>query len=491
MSEDERPQNAYRTRILVVDDEKRIRDGCHSILTSSGFEVEVAENAYAGLGRIEEKHFDIILLDLMMPGLRGIDLLDHVKARHPDTLVIVITGYATLEHAIEAMKKGAFDFISKPFSPEDLRMVIGRAIEYIRTLEDIAHEKSRMRVLINHISDGVMATDGQKRVALANPAFLRLIGHRGEDTIGTPVQELIHEEKVLKMVDEVLAMPPDQFSELTEEFNKGALAEDKDTVVAVRCVPFRDRLNRNLGTVTVMHDITALKKMDKMKSDFVSMVAHEIKSPMNSVLAMVKVIQDGLAGDLTEKQKEILGRVSEKIRGLSDLAAELLDLSRIESGLITLEKEKLQVGSLLTEQMAFAQTKAQSKGIVLELKSAPDLPPILANKRTIEEVIANLLTNAVKYTPEGGTVTVSAEAERDYVHISVKDTGFGMTAEDLGRIFERFYRVKNDRTRFIAGTGLGLAIVKSIVEAHHGSVKVESEIDRGSTFHVLLPVMLT
>ena len=124
------------------------------------------------------------------------------------------------------------------------------------------------------------------------------------------------------------------------------------------------------------------------------------------------------------------------------------------------------------------------------MKSAPDLPPILANKRTIEEVIANLLTNAVKYTPEGGKVTVSAEAERDYVHLSVKDTGFGMTEEDLGRIFERFYRVKNDKTRFIPGTGLGLAIVKSIVEAHHGNVRVESEIDRGSTFHVLLPVML-
>ena len=260
MSENEKSQTAYRTRILVVDDEKRIRDGCHSILASEGFEVEVAENAYAGLGHIEERHFDIILLDLMMPGLRGIDLLDHVKARHPDTLVIVITGYATLEHAIEAMKKGAFDFISKPFSPEDLRVVISRAIEYIRTLEDIAHEKSRMRVLINHLSDGVMATDGQKRVALANPAFLKMIGHRGEDTIGIPVQDLIQEEKLLRMVDEVLAMPPDRFSELTEEFNKGVLAEDKDTVLAVRCVPFRDRLNRNLGTVTVMHDITALKK---------------------------------------------------------------------------------------------------------------------------------------------------------------------------------------------------------------------------------------
>jgi len=489
MKDDTKSQTAYRTRVLVVDDEKRIRDGCRSILTLGGFEVGLAENGYAGLKKIEEEHFDIILLDLMMPGLRGIDLLEHVKARHPDTLVIVITGYATLEHAVEAMKKGAFDFISKPFSPEDLRAVIARAIEYIRSLEDIAHEKSRMGTLIRHLLDGVMATDGEKQVALANPAFLKLTGYRGESPIGRPVKELIQNERLLQLIDEALSMPADQLTELTDEFDQGALAENKETVLAVRCVPFRDRLHRNLGTVTVVHDITALKKMDKIKSDFVSMVAHEIKSPMNSVLALVKVIQDKLAGDVTDKQQEILGRVSEKIKGLSDLAADLLDLSRIESGLITLEKEKLQLTALLTEQVAFHQTRAQGKNIRLNLESLPELPPILANKRAIEEVFANLLTNAIKYTPEAGKVSVSAFAEKDYVHIVVKDTGFGISRENLGKIFERFYRIKDDKTRMISGTGLGLAIVKSIVEAHNGRIEAESEPDRGSAFHVFLPIM--
>jgi PAS domain S-box-containing protein len=489
MKDETKSQKGYRTRVLVVDDEKRIRDGCNSILTLGGFEVGLAENGYAGLKKIEEEHFDIILLDLMMPGLRGIDLLEHVKARHPDTLVIVITGYATLEHAVEAMKKGAFDFISKPFSPEDLRAVIARAIEYIRSLEDIAHEKSRMGTLVSHLSDGVMATDGEKQVALANPAFLKLTGYRGESPIGKPVKDLIRNERLLQMIDEALAMPADQFTELTEEFDQGALAENKETVLAVRCVPFRDRLHRNLGTVTVVHDITALKAMDKIKSDFVSMVAHEIKSPMNSVLALVKVIQDRLAGEVTEKQQEILGRVSEKIKGLSDLAADLLDLSRIESGLITLEKEKLQLAALLSEQVVFHQTRAQAKAVTLTLESVPELPPILANKRAVEEVFANLLTNAIKYTPERGTVSVSASSEKGYVHVAVKDTGFGISQENLTKIFERFYRVKDDNTRMISGTGLGLAIVKSIVEAHNGRIEAESEPDRGSTFHVFFPVM--
>jgi two-component system phosphate regulon sensor histidine kinase PhoR len=489
MMREESKGTTYGIKILVVDDEKRIRDACHTMLANEGFEVALAENGFAGLKKIEEEHFDIILLDLMMPGMRGIDLLTHVKGKHPDTLVIVITGYATLEHAIEAMKKGAFDFISKPFSPQDLRNVTGKAIEYIRTLEDIAHEKSRMRVLINHISDGVMATDAQRKVALANPAFLKMIGHKGESAIGKPVKDLIDNEILLQVIDKALSMPADEFGEVTEEFAGGALADTEEAVVAVRCVPFRDRLNRNLGTVTVMHDITASKRMDQMKSDFVSMVAHEIKSPMNSVLALVKVIQDGLAGDLTGKQQEMLGRVSEKIKGLTDMASELLDLARIESGLITMEKEKLDLEPLLHEQVRFHEARARSKQINLGIDPLPGLSPLLANKRSIEEVISNLITNAIRYTPEGGSVTVSASAKKDYVRVSVKDTGYGIGKEDLDRIFERFYRVKTDQTRFITGTGLGLAIVKSIVDAHNGLIEVESEIGQGSTFHVDLPVM--
>jgi two-component system, OmpR family, phosphate regulon sensor histidine kinase PhoR len=481
--------SAQGISVLVVDDEKRIRDACYTMLSNQGFQVALADNGFAGLKRIEEEHFDVILLDLMMPGMRGIDLLTHVKGKHPDTLVIVITGYATLEHAVEAMKKGAFDFISKPFSPQDVRLVIGKAIEYIRTLEDIAQEKSRMGVLINHISDGVMATDMQKRVALANPAFLRMIGHQGESAIGKPVTDFIQNERLIQVIDQALAMPAEEFGEVTEEFADGALSGSMDNVLAVRCVPFRDRLHRNLGTVTVMHDITALKKMDQMKSDFVSMVAHEIKSPMNSVLALVKVIQDGLAGELTEKQREMLGRVSEKIKGLADLAAELLDLSRIESGLITIEKERLMVERLLRGQVEFYQAKGAEKKITLRVDSLPELPPVLANKGSIEEVISNLITNAIRYTPEGGSITLSACVEKGYVRISVKDTGFGIGKEDLDLIFERFYRVKNDQTRFITGTGLGLAIVKSIVDAHNGMIKVESEVGKGSTFHVDLPVM--
>ncbi len=479
---------SFKPKILVVDDEKRIRDGCHKVLTQEGFEVVRAETGELGIKMMEEAHHDIILLDLMMPGLSGFDVLTHVKALHPDTVIIVITGYVTVEHSVEAMKKGAFDFIPKPFSPDQLRVVVSRAIEYNRTLQDIAHEKSRMRTLINQLASGVMATDSQKRVALANPAFQKMLGYQGESVIAQPVDKFIQNEKLKRMIDQALSMPEEEFAESTEELNLGGNGEAQETILAARCAPFRDRLGRKLGTITVLNDITALKKMDQLKSDFVSMVAHEIRSPMNSVLAQLKVVLDGLAGDLTQKQREILGRASDKIKALSNLSTELLDLARIESGLITQGKENLDMGELLADQVAFHLAKAEAKNIRLELDSLPELSHVLANRSNMEEVLSNLISNAINYTPEGGRVRVSATVENNYLCVRVWDTGIGIPEDDLDRIFDRFYRVKNEKTRFITGTGLGLSIVKSIVEAHNGMIRVKSEPDNGSTFFIYIPL---
>ncbi|MBN2123085.1 MAG: response regulator [Deltaproteobacteria bacterium] len=479
----------FEPRILVVDDEKRIRDGAHKMLTQDGYDVAVAENGFEGLKMIEKEHFDIILLDLMMPGLSGMEVLAHVKTLHPDTVTIVITGYATLEHSVEAMKKGAFDFLSKPFSPEDLRVVVAKAIEYIRTLQDIATEKSRVRVLINHLADGVMATDNRKNVALANPAFLKMVGDPGREALGRPVKHVVLSEKIEEMIDQALAMSEEEFVELTAEINHRPLGETQEAVLGVRCIPFRDRLGRSLGTVTVLHDITALKRMDQMKSDLVSMVAHEVRSPLNTVLMQVKIVTDGLAGTVSPKQKEILERITDRLKSLVTLSAELLDLAKIESGLLTQEKEKIHLEGLIRDQVDFYLPRAQDKGIRLTLKPLPDLAPVLANRYNMEEVISNLISNAIKYTPEEGAVTVSALMENDYLCIRVSDTGIGISEDDREHILDRFYRVKDDKTRHITGTGLGLAIVKSILKAHNGTIRIESEVDKGSTFSVYLPTI--
>jgi two-component system phosphate regulon sensor histidine kinase PhoR len=480
-------EKSRQLKILVVDDEPRIRDACQEVLNEEGFAVAVAPDGQQGVQMIQKEHFDIILVDLMMPVLSGFEVLAHVKEHHPDTVVIVITGYATVEHSISAMRQGAYDFIPKPFTPDQLRMVVAKAIKYNRALQDISDSKSRLKVMVNRLTDGVMATDCESRVVLANPAFLHMIGYHGESVIGRIVKEINVGAQLHNMIDRALADPFDTFTEVTEEViwkNDG-----KRKFFRAKCAPFPGRAGFNLGTITVLNDITALKELDQVKSDFVSMVSHEVRSPMNSILMQMKVILDGLAGDLSDKQREILERASKKILGLSDMVSELLDLSKIESGLITRESEAVNMSNLLTEQITFHQPGAAEKNIVLALQAGEKLPLVQTDQRSMEEVLTNLITNATKYSPKDSRITVSTAVENEYLSISVSDNGFGIPEEDIDNVFNRFYRVKNEQTRTIIGTGLGLALVKSIVEAHHGHVRVSSTLGKGSTFTVLLPLV--
>ncbi len=475
-------------RILVVDDESRIREACRMVLEEMGFDVVLAADGEQGLALIRDRHFDIILVDLMMPVMSGFDVLAAVREHHPDTVVIVITGYATVEHSIEAMKKGAFDFIPKPFTPDQLRSIVTKSIRYTRALQDIADSKSRLRVMVNRLMDGVMTTDGERRIVLANPAFLHMIGWSGDTVVGRLVEEVVADDQLRSMIDEALAMPPDTFTEIVHELSVAAWDSQPERILDVRCAPFRGRTGANLGTITVLHDITASKKMERMKSDFVSMVSHEIRGPMNSLLMQIQVILDGLAGEVTAKQREILERASGKIHNLTNMVSELLDLARIEAGLIANAKESLDIRRLLEEQVAFHRPAAAAAGITLEIEPLPDLPLIQANPQGMDEVFTNLITNAIKYSPPDSRVSLAAGVDAGFLAVTVRDTGYGIPEEDLEEIFASFYRVKDANTRTIHGTGLGLAIVKSIVNAHRGSIRVESKLGQGSAFTVSLPV---
>ncbi|MBW1635984.1 MAG: response regulator [Deltaproteobacteria bacterium] len=483
------PANCYPTpEILVIDDESRIRDACRIVLKEKGYDVEVAPDGDQGLRMIEEKHFDVILVDLMLPSISGFDVLQAVRSHHPDTAVIVITGYATLEHSIEAMKKGAFDFIPKPFTPDQLRTVVDKSLRYTRALQDISESKSRLGVMVNRLTNGVMTTDSVKRIVQANPAFLHMIGYHGEEVIGKGVDEVINNDEIKESIENALNMSPETTGEIISEITVPGMKGSVEKIYSASCAPFRGRTSENLGTITVLHDITALKQMDQMKSDFVSMVSHEVRSPMNSLLMQLKIILDGLAGDVTDKQKEILQRASEKILNLNNLVSELLDLSKIESGLIAHEKEQVDISKLLTEQYTFHSPYAAEKNIDIHLDLAEDLPLLFVNRWNMEEVFANLITNAIKYSPEDSSIAVTASLENDYMKVEVSDTGFGIDEEYLEQIFTRFFRVKDEKSRTIQGTGLGLSIVKSIIESHHGKISVKSTPGKGTTFTVLLPL---
>jgi len=479
----------YQPTILVIDDEKRIREGCYKILTKENCLVEMAENGESGLKMLAGKHYDIILTDLMMPGIGGMEVLAKVREQHPDSVSIVITGFATLEHSIEAMKKGAFDFIPKPFTPDHLRVVVSKAIQMTRTLQDIATEKTRLKTIVNYLAGGVLVTDKSKNIILYNPTLLKMLGYGGDTLDDQPLHTLTTDEKLTGIIDGILGLNTGEFKILSAEIEPHERGEELSNRLYLRAqaVPFQNRLGEILGSVTIIDDITHLKELDEMKSAFVSMVSHEIRGPLSTVLSQIKILMDGLAGELGPKQADILGKISRKIQGLVELSNELLDLSRIEAGLIVQDKEQVQLMDILESLVEFMQARAKEKNISLSLEKA-DLPLINADIKSMEEVFSNLITNAIIYTPERGEVTVRGEVKGDFVNISVSDTGYGIAPDEIPRIFERFYRAKTEKTRNIVGTGLGLPIVKSIVEAHNGTVKVESKEGVGSTFYVRLPV---
>jgi signal transduction histidine kinase len=238
----------------------------------------------------------------------------------------------------------------------------------------------------------------------------------------------------------------------------------------------------------VLEDVTAFKQLDQMKSDFVNMVAHELRSPLVSIRQINSVLMEGLAGPLPEKPRAFVEKAIKKIDGLLELINDLLDMAKLEAGKYVQNKVPTDLGAIVRETVALMEPRAKERGILLTCQ-CQDLRAVQTDPKNMEEVFNNLITNAINYSPDGGEVTVSARGLGEYIEIQVSDTGIGIAPEEIPKIFDKFYRVKHVKTRGVTGTGLGLSIVKGIIEAHHGTIDVESVVDRGTTFRILLPVM--
>jgi signal transduction histidine kinase len=245
-----------------------------------------------------------------------------------------------------------------------------------------------------------------------------------------------------------------------------------------------------LGAVVTLEDITAMKVLDRLKTEFVAKVSHELRSPLSTIHEQLAMVLKEIAQEEREKiDPHLLSRAKEKTQGLISTIGDLLDLSRIETGSVCEEPREFRLEELLASIVDFlrAQATARRQTITLRLPVEP-LPTFTADPLALESIFGNLITNAINYTQEGGSIEVLVAPAGDNVRVDVKDNGFGIDPKYLGKIFERFYRVKNDRTRLITGTGLGLPIVKGLVDSLRGSIAVESEPNKGSTFSVLLPL---
>jgi two-component system, OmpR family, phosphate regulon sensor histidine kinase PhoR len=243
----------------------------------------------------------------------------------------------------------------------------------------------------------------------------------------------------------------------------------------------------NSGAVIVLHDITDLRKLERVRRDFVANVSHEFKTPLTAIQGFAETL---LAGAMDDPQNRIrfLQIILDHSRRLARLTDDLLELSRMDADRVDLELDRLSVSQFVQSCIETTQRSAAEKNLRVSVNLKTSLPDIAADRRRLAEVLQNLLDNAVQYTPSGGRITVSASSDGDEVEFSVSDTGIGIPKVDQPRIFERFYRVDVARSREVGGTGLGLSIAKHLVEAHGGRIWVESEVGQGSQFHFTVPV---
>ena len=371
-------------RILVIDDEEGIRAGCRRALEPEGYIVETAATGQEGLRRFREGNFDMVLIDVVLPDMRGVDLLAPILEKDPDVVCVVITGYATVELAVQAIRSGAYDFLSKPFTADVLRMTVAQGLERRR-----------------------------------------------------------------------LTLEARRLQKIEEEARELARAKEE------------------------------LERLDRFKTTFMLTVAHELRAPLNALQSFLWAILKGYIPP--EEQQEVLGRAVQRVQELLELVDDLLKLAAAKSEKGLEKREPVSLADVLEKVAPLFQKEAEAKGLAwaVEVRARP---VVRADPDQMAQVWSNLISNAVKYTPAGGRVRVALEERDGWAIGTVEDTGIGIPPQDLERIFEEFYRTPQAKEVAPRGTGLGLPLVKQILEAHGGSITVESEVGRGSRFVFRLPV---
>jgi two-component system phosphate regulon sensor histidine kinase PhoR len=343
-----------------------------------------------------------------------------------------------------------------------------------RTVRDLSEERNKLSVVLETMADGVIVIDNDNRVSLMNSAAEWFLGTRIDATRSGRLSEVVRDHELQELVVNTMESGQPHHAEVE-------LLHRRRFLSAI-ATPLRN--DSPDSVVLTLHDLTRIRQVENTRKEFVANVSHELRSPLAAIRAMVETLEAGAVED-PKAATDFLSRIRRDVDRMNNIVNELLELSRLESGQTALHLAPLNLIPLITEVATQCGGKAQSQKITI-LPSLPDsLPPVIAEEQKIHQVLLNLVENALRFTGEKGTITISALEKDRFVEVQVKDTGTGISPDHIPHVFERFYKV--DRSRRDAGTGLGLAIVKHIVQAHGGSVGVESSEGVGSTFSFTLP----
>jgi signal transduction histidine kinase len=474
MQEDSQQPAARKRVVWIVDD--------------SPLEAEVARRALAEQHLVEVFHDsselleqltarkppDVLILDWVMPGLTGIEVCEFVRKRSAtrELSILLLTTNQETDQVVEGLEAGANDYLSKPYAPPELRARVDALIRSLALRERAEHAEMLLRRVLSQLPDAVLTFNGQAKIIFANARIADVLSVKPHEIEGRPLQEVLPG----LILDKFIA-PTSRQATLPDLEIGGRVFSPR-----VSIPPNDDEGN----TTITLRDVTDIRQRESRRVDFYSMVAHDLRSPLSALQMRAMMLLQGMRGAITAEVRQELDKMVARVRDLVQTVNDFLDIAQMESAHFQVLHDPVDLAPLCSEVYDEYRPLAASRGLELSVSAEPG-STVLGDSRRLTQVIGNLVSNSLKFTPAGGRVAIELSSADDSVNLAVQDTGRGIPEEVQGRLFTKYERVGGSVAARVEGTGLGLVIVKEIVEAHGGSVGVRSREGEGSTFWFKLP----
>lgn len=504
-----------KDRILIVDDEPDIALILKLQLEDAGYHTTIARDGVEGLESVAREPFALVLLDIKMPRIDGLQMLERVQRSHPQVAVVMMTAHGSEDIAVQAMKNGAMDYIAKPFSTDDVLQKVERAIQLSKARRENAQlqrqleeERQKMEAVLQGMADLLVAIDDKGRIITSNLKAEQVLQLSRAQLLDMPVEDALGADIPAE------AIPCRIVLRTGKPCLDVSYTMLKDTVaipVSSSASPLLNAAGELIGSVEIIRDISALKALEQEKEDFVSMLSHDLKAPITAVVGSVDLVREGRLGPVNPDQREYLESSMESCAEMVEMIDTLLGVHKFEAGKMLMHFKEEIPRQLIQRTLGRFLPVAKRAQVNLHAEIADDLPAISADRATFSRLLGNLISNALKFTPEAGEIEIAAELVADpakiqqripgsyqqglvenlppLLQITVRDTGEGIPEESLEGIFDRFVQARNRRTGKSSGTGLGLTFCRKVMDAHKGYIWAESVIGQGSLFIMLFPVI--
>ncbi|MBI4422858.1 MAG: response regulator [Elusimicrobia bacterium] len=523
----EKPEPVETWRILVVDDDDEWRGLVEMALRAKGYEVVGAATGEAGVAELRRRPFHVAVLDVKLPGLTGIETLAALKALDPDIEVILATAYHSAAVATEATKRGAYAFLIKPFDMAELEALLPGLSEKMG-LKSLVALYETTRTLFAEVQLKDLLPDLMKQAAkvlAADDVSIMLLGRGANLTVAASTSLPLEKWGTVKVplgggvagrvalwqtgvtINGPLECDP-RFSDLPSRpevryslVHPILLKKDLIGILSAnRKEGKRHFLAQDLRHAAIFCSMIAqaienaklydqLRHLDQLKDEFISTVSHDLRGPLDAITMITDTLDQGVYGPLAQQQKHLVNLIKDSTRHLGVFIQNILDAAKIKAGMLQYVMLDVKPQELVPRLVELFTISAKSKGIVLDYQIPSSLPPVSADPDKLEQILNNLIGNAMKFTPSGGRIRVGVAEDGEFVVFSVDDTGIGIAPEHVSKLFQKFHQVDLERQRDlkIVGTGLGLSICKTIVEGHKGRIWAESAPGKGTIFRFTIP----